>query len=102
MKELLLISFEHSLAITAIYISMYPDMIFGRLGYLFDSLLLPDSITKPLYKCLTCMGGIWSVIIWFLSGREWVFYDVTITMLMTITINKFICIILDKTTDYGC
>ena len=51
-----------SLIISAIYVSLQDDMIFGRLRCKLER--LPILLHKPLFECLTCMGGIYTLIIY--------------------------------------
>lgn len=64
-----------SLIITGIHMTMQEGMIFERLGAFIGNLL--DSmhmgiLRKPVYECLICMGGIWTVILYLcLYGFSW-------------------------------
>jgi hypothetical protein len=57
---------EISLIITAIHVSFREGMLFGwladRLNFFFDRLKI-GWMAKPLYDCLPCMGGIWSLVL---------------------------------------
>lgn len=86
---------EISLIITAIYVSMWDGMIFSSVKVWVSNLidkLLPAKAAfmfkKPLFNCLICMGGIYSLIIYpILFG-----FDINIlkTMLEVIGINAII------------
>lgn len=64
-----------ALIITAIHVSMYDGMIFGKLkqrvANALDKLHCPV-LKRPLYECNICMGGIWTLIIYpILYGIDW-------------------------------
>ena len=67
-----------SLIVTAVRISMYDGMIFGafrqRLDALFDKPALKRItwLKKPMYDCIVCMGGVWTLIVYpLLYGLNW-------------------------------
>lgn len=86
---------EISLIITAIHVSMWEGMIFSGIRVKTSNLIdrfFPSKtahmLKKPLFDCLICMGGIWSLIIYpMLFG-----FDINIlkTMLEVIGINTII------------
>lgn len=64
-----------ALMITAIHVSMYDGMIFGKLkDYIacaLDKLHL-GVLKKPLYECNVCMGGVWTLVLYpILYGFDW-------------------------------
>ncbi len=64
---------EISLIITAVYVSFRNGMLFGwladRLNFLFDRLKI-GWLAKPLYDCLPCMGGVWSLVL--MPAEMWI------------------------------
>lgn len=64
-----------SLIITAIHVTTWEGMIFHRpallLGDLLDRLHL-TVLRKPLFECLICMGGIYTLVLYpLLFGWSW-------------------------------
>ena len=64
-----------SLIITAVHVTTWEGMIFHRpallLGDLLDRLHL-TVLRKPLFECLICMGGIYTLILYpLLFGWSW-------------------------------
>ena len=83
-----------SLIITAIHASMWDGMIFHFVAFFIDTALdLPPLrrlgfLRKPLYECLICMGGVWTVVLYpLLYGWAWQLVPV---MLCVIGINTII------------
>ncbi len=81
-----------SLIITAIYSSMQEGMLLGnmRIGIkkFLDSLGFSDFWHKPFCDCLTCMGGIYTVILYpLLYGFS---MEMLPTMLVVIGLNSII------------
>lgn len=64
-----------ALMITAIHVSMYDGMIFGKLkDYIARALdkLHLGVLKKPLYECNVCMGGVWTLVLYpILYGFDW-------------------------------
>ena len=64
-----------ALMITAIHVSMYDGMIFGKLkDYIASALdkLHLGVLKKPLYECNVCMGGVWTLVLYpILYGFDW-------------------------------
>lgn len=58
-------------------------------------------IHKPLYSCVVCMASFWTVIAWllFFGNLNW---TVCFAILVVAGINKMLCAILEKNTEYGC
>jgi len=85
---------EISLIITAIYISMRDGMIFEplrvKLDRLMDKLPNGDSVKKPIYDCLICMGFWWGVFIYLLL------FSYNVTMFPTVLVVMGINTIIDK------
>lgn len=80
-----------SLIITAIHVSTWEGMIFNRpaewLGEFFDKFGI-SILRKPLFECLICMGGVWTLVLdTLLFGLSWV---VLIDMLAVIGLNTLI------------
>lgn len=75
-----------SLIITAIHVSMWDSMIFAKLSLYLQK--FPNYLHKPLFECLICMGGFWTLVIYpILYGFE---LNTLTTMLMVIGINTII------------
>lgn len=51
-----------SLIITAVHVSMREGMIFGFIGVFFRR-SLPAVTRPPVFECLTCMGGVYGIIL---------------------------------------
>lgn len=80
-----------SLIITAIHVCTWEGMIFHRtaewLGGVLDKSHL-SVLRKPLFECLICMGGVWTLAIYpALYGWSW---QVLPTMLCVIGLNTII------------
>lgn len=80
-----------SLIITAIHVCTWEGMIFFRpanaLGEFLDRLHL-SVLRKPLFECLVCMGGVWTIIVYpVLFGFSW---QVLPTMVAVIGLNSII------------
>ena len=64
-----------ALMITAIHVSMYDGMIFGKLkDYIARALdkLHLGVLKKPLYECNVCMGGVCTLVLYpILYGFDW-------------------------------
>lgn len=77
---------EISLIITAIHVSMWDSMIFGKIRLYLQR--LPHWAHKPLFDCLICMGGCYTLILYpLMYGFD---YQIIITMLQVIGINTII------------
>lgn len=94
-------SLEISLIVTAIYASMWEGMIFSGLRVKVSNLIdrffkskTAYMLKKPLFDCLICMGGLYTLIIYpVLFG-----FDIHIfkTMLEVIGINTIISGLISK------
>ena len=81
-----------SLIITAIHVSMWDSMIFAKLSLYLQR--LPRWTHKPLFECLICMGGIYTVLLYpILYGFDW---NLITTMLQVIGINTIIVALISK------
>lgn len=91
-----------SLIIVAIHVSLMDGMIFGWLRQKMDLLLDRmhlEILRMPLYECIICMGGIWSLILYpILYGWSW---QILPTMLAVIGFNALISPIINKIHEYG-
>ncbi len=83
---------EISLIVTAIYSSMREGMVFEKVRIQVEKILekvgQSNWFGKPLYGCLTCMGGIYTLLLYpLLYG-----YDVKMfkTVLIVIGINAIV------------
>ena len=84
-----------SLIITAIHVSTWDGMIFHRpaewLGGVLDSFRI-SFLRKPLFECLICMGGIYTLVLdTLLFGASW---WVLADMLAVIGLNAIISTLL--------
>lgn len=80
-----------SLIITAIHVSMWEGMIFHFLARWIDRVLDKancNALRKPLFECLICMGGIYTLALYpALYGLNW---GIVPTMLGVIGLNTII------------
>lgn len=86
-----------SLIITALHVAMCEGMILNRLriaiGNALDRLKL-SVLKKPIYECLICMGGVYSVLIYpVLWGFSW---DVLPVMLCVIGLNAIVSRLIEE------
>lgn len=86
-----------SLIITAIHACTWDGMILAKprewLGDLLDKWNI-SVLRKPLFECLTCMGGIYSIIIYpILFGWSWYIIPVALGV---IGLNTIISILIAK------
>lgn len=89
-----------SLIITAIHATTWEGMLFHRpaliLGDLLDKLHL-SVLRKPLFECLICMGGVYTLAIYpMLYALSW---QIVPVMLGVIGMNTLISTQLCKITD---
>lgn len=83
---------EISLIITAIHVSMWDSMIFGKIRLYLQR--LPQWTHKPLFECLICMGGIYTLILYpLMYGFS---FNIILTMLQVIGINTIIVALISK------
>ena len=83
---------EISLIITAIHVSMWDSMIFGKIRLYLQR--LPHWTHKPLFECLICMGGCYTLILYpLMYGFD---FNIIITMLQVIGINTIIVAVISK------
>ncbi len=80
-----------SLIITAVHVTTWEGMIFHRpallLGDLLDLMFL-SILRKPLFECIICMGGIYTLVLYpILYGWSW---NLLPTMLGVIGLNTLI------------
>ena len=85
-----------SLIITAIHVSLLPEMIFSFIRYQLEK--LPLYLHNPLYNCLICMGGIYTLILYPILYHSFDF-NTFITMLMVIGINTIISALIQRLND---
>lgn len=86
-----------SLIITAMHVSMCEGMILNRLriaiGNTLDKLKL-SVLKKPIYECLICMGGVYSVLIYpVLWGFS---FEVLPVMLCVIGLNAIVSRLIEE------
>jgi hypothetical protein len=115
--NLLLTALTISLAIIGLYVSFqWPGMILRPVKEKLDT-LLPHPLTKPLYNCPICMSSFWTIAFcciacWFdlmphsaVSATSTFRQNIGLLFFLipiVAGINTFLCISLDKLTDYGC
>jgi len=58
-----------SLKILAVWICFQDGMIFSGVRRLL-AFILPVALHKPVFDCLTCMGGLWTVVFWLIDGHR--------------------------------
>ena len=106
-----------SLAILGLYVSFqWPGMILRPVKEHLDT-ILPATLTKPLYNCPICMSSFWTLIfgtvvcvfdLWpvqplSLTSTFWQNIGLILILIPAVAgINTFLCIALNKLTDYGC
>lgn len=89
-----------SLACVAIHISIeHEDMIFSLLKPFLQN-NFPEWLRKPIYECLMCMGGVWTVVFW-VGEEKPISFQLLFAILITIGLNKLWCSLLEL-TEYGC
>jgi hypothetical protein len=75
-----------ALIITAIHVSMWDSMIFAKIRLYLQR--LPEWTHKPLFECLICMGGVYTLVLYpLMYGFD---YQIITTMLQVIGINTII------------
>lgn len=85
-----------SLIITAVHVCTWDGMIFARpaewLGSVLDSFRI-SFLRKPLFECLICMGGIYTLVLDpLLFGWSWgVVVDMLAVIGLNTIISAFIC-----------
>ena len=85
-----------SLIITAIHVSTWEGMILHRpaewLGDVLDR-IHTSVLRKPLFECLICMGGVWTLVLdTLLFGWSWwVLVDMLAVIGMNTLISAVIC-----------
>jgi len=89
-----------ALIITAVHVSTWEGMIFYKpaeaLGEWLDALRL-GILRKPLFECLICMGGIYTIIIDpILFGLSW---WVLVDMLSVIGLNTLISAVICRLNE---
>lgn len=83
---------EIALIITAIHVSMWDSMIFAKIRLYLQR--LPSWMHKPLFDCLICMGGVYTLILYpIMYGFD---YQIITTMLQVIGINTIIVALISK------
>lgn len=73
-----------SLIITAIHVCFLSGMIFEKIAVYLQR--LPIWIRKPLFECLICMGGLWTLILQPICFGYFSFF----TLLTVIGLNTII------------
>jgi hypothetical protein len=89
-----------SLQITAIYVCFTQGMIFGEVRIYLLQKTFPEfkAIWKPIFDCLICMGGVWSLVLgkleFNLPLKELIF-----TMVAVIGLNTLIDFFISKNIE---
>jgi hypothetical protein len=115
--NLILTALTFSLAIIGLYVSFqWPGMLLRPVKERLD-IILPLTLTKPLYNCPICMSSFWTITlgtlactfdllpISALSSASTFYQNIALLILLipaVAGINTFLCIALDRLTDYGC
>lgn len=89
MLELVILT---SLKILAVYICLQDGMIFGFVRRKLER-LVPWILQKPLFDCLTCMGGFWTVVFYLIDRPRCNLIEL---MLCVIALNWLIAIWKDQ------
>jgi hypothetical protein len=97
-----------SLIITAIHVSTLPGMIFQKVPKMYDKFLLKQDtksllnylflLRKPLYECLICMGGLWTLILYPIL-YQCIEINTIFVALQVIGLNAIISILISKLYD---
>ena len=59
--------FFFSLSITGLYAAMQEGMILAFIPRILSR--LPRNLRKPVFECMICMSGFWSIVLWFATGN---------------------------------
>lgn len=90
-----------SLIITALHVACWDGMILCPLAQRFALLcerMHLQWLTMPVYSCLICMGGIWTLILYpLLFGLDWFILP---TALAVVGLNAIISAVLKTFHDY--
>lgn len=86
-----------SLIITAIHISMFDGMIFNFISLWLEN-RLPEWIQKPLFSCIICMGGVWTLILYPILYQH-IEINTIFVALQVIGLNTLISILISKMYD---
>lgn len=91
-----------SLIITGIHMTMQEGMIFEHLGVLIGNTLdrfHMSILRKPIYECLICMGGLWTVILYVcMFGISW---ELVPMVPAVIGLNSIISSFIKYIMEYG-
>lgn len=86
-----------SLIITAIHVTTWDGMIFNRPAEWLGSVLdrsRTSFLRKPLFECLICMGGVWTIVLdTLIFGWTWF---VLVDMLAVIGLNTLISAVISR------
>ena len=83
-----------SLIITAIHVSMLDGMIFGKFRNLLEK-YVPEWFQKPLFSCIICMGGLWTLIFYQIL-YHCIEINTIFVALQVIGLNAIISILISK------
>ena len=86
-----------SLIITAIHISMFDGMIFNFIRVWLEK-VLPEWMQKPLFSCIICMGGVWTLILYAILYQH-IEINTIFVGLQVIGLNTLISILISKLYD---
>lgn len=85
-----------SLIITAVHVCTWDGMLLSRtaswLGSLFDRLHL-SVLRRPLFECLICMGGVYTLVLdpLLFGWSWWIIVDMLCVIGMNTLISAIIC-----------
>ena len=86
-----------SLIITAIYASLKDGMIFFNIRLWLEK-TFPNWLHKPIFECLICMGGIWTLILYPIL-YQCIEINTIFVMLQVIGLNVIITNLISKMYD---
>lgn len=58
-------AFQYAFIIIFIHACLQEGMIFGKIRWMLDEIIAYEWARKPLYDCVVCMSGLYTVILWF-------------------------------------
>lgn len=86
---------QYSLIIIFIHACLQEGMILGKLRWLMDEYIPYEWIRKPLYDCVVCMSGTYTVALWFIKDHRPLSWDLLWTICIVGGINVVLSPIVD-------
>lgn len=86
-----------SLIITAIHVTMLQGMVFSFVRDFLEK-KFPEWLQKPLFSCIICMGGVWTLILYPIL-YQCIEINTIFVMLQVIGLNTIISILISKLYD---